>query len=331
MTDTDNDHLWLEDIDAPRSLDWVGERNNESLAKLQGDERYDALKSSAIEIYTSDDRIPYVTHVQGHVHNFWQDDEHVKGIWRRTTLSSYLQDAPHWEILLDIDALAKAEDEDWVYKGRTCLGPDRNRCLVHLSRGGSDASEIREFDVPTASFVDDGFVLAEAKTRVDWLDQDNLLVATDYGPGSLTTSGYPRIVKQWRRGTPLKDAQLLFEAEEADMLVAPTTAHRPEGSHTFVLRLPSFFRQDVYYLQADGNLRQVPLPGDVDFQGVFRDKLIAELRSDWTIGDRTFSTGSLVAVDLLPSVEKGEPVNVQSLLTPSPAQAVKGVSLGRDA
>lgn len=329
MTDTEN--LWLEEIQAPRALDWVGERNAESLAKLQDDERYEALNASAVEIYTSDDRIPYVTHVEGHVHNFWQDASHIKGIWRRASLASYLDDRPDWETLLDIDALAATEGEDWVYKGRTCLGPSRDRCLVHLSRGGSDAVQIREFDVPARSFVDEGFVLAEAKTRVDWLDADHLLVATDFGPGTLTTSGYPRLIKKWRRGSPLDEAELLFTAEETDMVVAPTTIHRPEGAYTFVVRMPDFFSEDIYFLSPSGELQKVPVPGDVDFKGMFHSRFVAELRSDWVTPAQTFVAGSLIAIDLLASLAQNKPVNVETVLAPAEDRAIKGVSLGGDA
>ena len=200
------DYLWLEEIESRASLDWVRKRNSLSLARLEGDRRYETLRQAAIDNYTADDRIPYVTHVRGQVHNFWQDGEHVKGIWRQTTLESYATDSPDWQTVLDIDMLAQQENEDWVYKGRTCLRPDYHLCLIHLSRGGSDAVEIREFDVHAGSFVADGFYLPVAKTEVAWLDENYLLVATDFGPHSLTTSGYPRMIKKWRRGTKLEDA-----------------------------------------------------------------------------------------------------------------------------
>lgn len=327
---SDPDFLWLEEVDGPRSMAWVQARNTESLTKLEGDARYDALNASAIEIYTSDDRIPYVTHSQGYVHNFWQDDVHVKGIWRRAAIAPYLADEAKWETLLDVDALAEAEGEDWVYKGRTCLPPDKQRCLVSLSRGGSDAVEIREFDVPTREFVDGGFMLQEAKTSVEWLDPDHLLVATDFGAGSLTTSGYPRMIKKWRRGTSLDQAELLFTAELTDMAVSPLTIHRAEGSYAFLVRQPTFFSQDIYHLGPEG-LQKLPLPDDVDFQGMFFDRVIAELRSDWSVDEQTLPTGSLVAVDLASLLSHETPLEVQAVLTPSTERAIKGVSLGREA
>ncbi|HKI73174.1 MAG TPA: S9 family peptidase, partial [Pseudomonadales bacterium] len=158
---------WLEDIESERALAWVHERNEHSLSRLTKDPRYEPLHHAAVEYLTAQDRIPYATAAGGRIHNFWQDRDHVKGIWRTTSLDRYAGTDPDWQTILDIDALAEEEQEDWVYKGRTSLGPDFDRCLVHLSRGGSDAMEIREFDIPSGNFVTGGFFIAEAKTRVD--------------------------------------------------------------------------------------------------------------------------------------------------------------------
>lgn len=321
---------WLEDIESDRALSWVNERNRHSLARLQEDYRYEPLRHAAIENYTAEDRIPYATTQGGRVHNFWQDRQHIKGIWRTTTLESYTGDAPNWQTLLDIDELAREEDEDWVYKGRTTLGPAFDRCLVHLSRGGSDAVEVREFDIPTANFVSGGFFLPEAKSRVDWLDQDHLLVATDFGRGSLTSSGYPRQVKLWRRGTPLKAAELLFEADPTDMLVQPQTVCRPEGNYAFISRRPDFFTQENWLCTAGGKLQKVPFPDHAEFGGVFIDKLLAQLRRDWHVAGETFRAGSLVSIDMEASLASGEPMNVRLVIAPGKNLAIKDVSIGRD-
>ncbi|MDP7290628.1 MAG: S9 family peptidase, partial [Verrucomicrobiota bacterium] len=199
----DDPFLWLEEIDGKRALDWVEQRNGETLAELQADARYEHFLAQAEALLNAKDRIPYGS-VRGlYMYNFWRDAEHVRGILRQTTLASYRTAEPEWETVLDIDALAKAEDENWVYKGITWLAPDYERCLIKLSRGGTDASVHREFDAVTKRFVEDGFLLPEAKSGIAWLDRDTLLVGTDWGSGSLTASGYPRIVKRWRRGTPL--------------------------------------------------------------------------------------------------------------------------------
>ena len=322
---------WLEQIDSPRALAWVHERNEHSLHRLQRDPRYEPLLHAAIENYTAPDRIPWGTSRGRRIHNFWQDRDHVKGIWRVTTLEQYASDDTQWETLLDIDALAEEEGEDWVYKGRTWLGPDFTRCLIHLSQGGSDAVEIREFDITTLNFVDQGFYLPDAKTRVGWPDRDHLLVATDFGPGSLTNSGYPRIVKKWLRGTPLEDAEVVFEADAADMLAAPLVIHRAEGAIAFITRRPSFFTEEVWSIAGDGRLHKVPFPEDAEFEGVFAEKLLAQLRTDWIVGEQRFVAGSLVCIDMEKSLETGLPIEPQTVLAPDATRAIKATTSGRDA
>jgi len=322
---------WLEDIGSDRALAWVEERNEHALSRLQNDYRYEPLRHAAIENYTAEDRIPYGIHVGGRIHNFWQDRRHVKGIWRTTSLESYASEEPAWETVLDIDELAAEEGEDWVYKGRTCLGPAFTRCLVHLSKGGSDAVEIRELDLREGNFVTGGFFIAEAKTRVDWLDEDHLLVATDFGRRSLTTSGYPRQIKKWRRGTPIGHAELVFEVDENDMMAAPHVIYRPEGAFVFLTRLPSFFTEETWFLASDGTLRKVPFPEDAEFKGVFAEKLLAGLRTDWSAEDETFHAGSLISIDMQESLDAGEAVNPQTAFAPEAGMAIKTVSPGRDA
>ena len=325
------DFHWLEDIESARALAWVEERNRHSLKRLERDPRFEPLMHAAIENYTRADRIPYATAMGGRIHNFWQDRNHVKGIWRMTSLDQYTADETDWETVLDIDALAAEEDEDWVYKGRTCLGSDYNRCLVHLSRGGGDAVEIREFDIRLGNFVTGGFFIGEAKTRVDWYDADHLLVATDFGPGTLTTSGYPRQIRQWRRGTPIESAVLLFEASRDDMLAEPWVVDRAEGNYPFIIRHPDCFTQEVWYVENGERLRRVPFPIDAGFQGVFAEMLVAELRTDWHLDGETFIAGSIVSMDLEKSLDAGLPVNLRSVIEPTTGMAIKTVSLGRDA
>lgn len=330
------DHLWLEDLQSSRALDWVASQNDESLSTLQGDTRYKTLRDTAEAVYTSDDRIPYVTHSNGIVHNFWQDQRHVKGIWRSARLENYLAGHPEWQTILDIDALAAEEGEDWVYKGRTCLphrlnNTNEERCLVHLSKGGSDAVEIREFDVHNRQFIADGFYLPEAKTRLAWLDGETLLVATDFGPNSLTESGYPRIVKSWRRGTSLSAAEQIYAAGVQDMMAAPTTIDRPEGSYTFITRIPSFFTEEIHFLDAtSGDLKKLPLPESIDVKGVFDNQLIVLLRDDWVVDATNFPTGNLIAVDLS-SLLSGTIPTPETVLAPDNTRAIKSISIGRDA
>ena len=193
-------YLWLEEVEGEQALAWARERNAACLAELAEGPRYEEIRSRLLEIYESDERIPHVRLIGDRLYNFWQDENRVRGVWRRTTWDQYREDRPEWETVLDLDALAAEEDEDWVWKGFTLLKPDRDRCLAALSRGGADAVVLREFDLAEKAFVEGGFALPEAKSVVSWRDRDGLYVATDFGPGSLTDSGYPREVRLWRLG-----------------------------------------------------------------------------------------------------------------------------------
>lgn len=325
-----DDFLWLEDIESGAALEWVDSRNQVSLARLQGDARYADFRRRAIAYLTDDRRLPYGQHLHGTIRNFWQDEDHVKGILRETTVGSYVSETPEWTLVLDIDELAAEESEDWVYKGRTCLGPEQSRCLIHLSRGGSDAVEIREFEFGDRNFVTAGFFLPEAKTQVQWLDQDHLLVGTDFGPGSLTASGYARLLKIWQRGTPLDQAELVFEAAETDMLVSAHTIHRPEGDFTFIIRLPAFFQQEIHLYEA-GNVTRLPIPLEVNYHGMLGELFLFELRSDWRIDQDAFAAGDLVSIDLRKSLAAGEPVDVERVFSPGAGMAIKSAVIGRDA
>lgn len=327
----ESDFLWLEDVNGKRALEWVEARNAHALKQLRDDPRYEPLRAAAEEIYTASDRIPHGQYFGGRIHNFWQDEQHVKGIVRSTTLEKYMKAEPAWDVLLDIDRLAAEEEENWVYKGRNCLAPEYRRCLVQLSRGGADATEIREFDVEERAFVDGGFFLPEAKTRLDWLDEDHVLVATDLGEGSLTTSGYPRIIKLWKRGTSLEDAPVKLTVDVNDTLVAPNTIHRPEGTWTFLIGVPAFFRENVYYMNRKGDVEKIPFPDDVDFRGVFKGKLLALMRSDWRIdASVTLPQGSLVSIDLEASLKSGKPTNAEVIYEPTDRVAVADIAVGRD-
>ncbi len=215
--ETDDPYLWLEDVSGEEALTWVRERNDETLASLATGQRFEDLKAGIRAVLDSDERIPYVHRRGDRLYNFWQDATHPRGLWRRTTLDSYRTADPDWEILLDVDALGAEESENWVWQGAAVLRPDFRRCLVQLSRGGADASVVREFDLEEKAFVEDGFVLPEAKTNVGWIDLDTIYVGTDFGPGSLTNSGYPRVAKVWRRGTPLSEAVTVYEGKPDDV------------------------------------------------------------------------------------------------------------------
>lgn len=284
---------WLEDVTGTAALDWVRARNAESTASLAGS-RFDSLRDQIREVLDADERIPYVRRRGQYLYNFWQDAAHPRGLWRRTTLAEYRQSEPDWEILLDVDALAEKEGENWVWQGATTLRPGGYRlALVQLSRGGADASVVREFDVEGRHFAEDGFAVAEAKTEVGWIDADQIYVGTDFGPGSLTASGYPRVVKQWRRGTALPEATVVYEGQPEDVSVS--AFHDPtEGfERDFVLRSIEFYRSQ-WFLRTGEGLVRVPVPEDA-MVGIHREWLLVRPRSAWTTGGTTYPGGSLLA------------------------------------
>ncbi|HMG45018.1 MAG TPA: prolyl oligopeptidase family serine peptidase [Acidimicrobiales bacterium] len=296
-TDSDDPYLWLEDVTGDVALDWVRARNADAFAELTGNERYDELKAQILEALDADDRIPYVARRSEHLYNFWRDAAHPRGLWRRTTLESYRNDEPEWDVLLDLDALAADEDENWVWQGATVLRPEYRRGLIELSRGGADANVVREFDLDERAFVPapEGFTLPEAKTSVGWIDVDHLYVGTDFGPGSLTSSGYPRIAKRWTRGTSLDEAVVVFEGKPDD--VAVYASHDPtEGfERDFVGRSPDFFTSEEFVLRPDGSLVKVDVPDDAT-TGVHREWLTISLRTAWAVGGSEYPAGSLLAV-----------------------------------
>ncbi len=215
----DDPQLWLEDITGDDALEWVRRHNEPTLDELGG-ERFEQMRAEALEILDTDAGSPYVRRRGGYLYNYWRDGAHPRGLWRRTTLDQYRTDDPDWDVLVDLDALAAADDENWVWAGAEVIEPDYSLALVELSRGGSDATVVREFDLTTREFVDGGFRVDEAKTSISWEDHDTVLVGTDFGPpGSLTESGYPRVVKRWRRNQSLSEAQTVFEGVATDVSV----------------------------------------------------------------------------------------------------------------
>ncbi len=290
----DDPYRWLEDVTGERALSWVRERNAESVAELTGEPRFEVLRAEIREVLDSTDRIPYITRRGGYRYNFWRDGEHPRGLWRRTTLAEYATEQPGWEILLDVDALARDEDENWVYHGAQCLRPDYRRALISLSRGGADATVVREFDIERREFVTDGFQLPEAKSRVGWIDADSIYVATDFGPGTLTTSGYPRTIRQWRRGTPLAEAELVYEGKPDDISVSAYHDDTEGFERDFIRRSLEFYRSELYQ-RCGARLHRVEVPEDA-IVGVHRQWLLIELRSEWTVGE-TYPAGCLLVAD----------------------------------
>ena len=313
---SDDPYLWLEEVEGAEALAWAAEQNALSVPRLQGDARFESVRAQIESLLTSDDRIPTPELIDGQVYNFWQDDSHIRGLLRRTSLASYVSDDPQWETVIDIDSLATVENANWVYKGRSCLPSNPTRCLLRLSDGGKDAVVLREFDLDGKNFVDGGFTVAEAKTNVDWLDADTLLIGTDFGDDSLTSSGYARTLRVWRRGTNINDAEQIIEVDSQDMSVGVNTVEGDGALYSFVTRRPDFFTEQNWLITPQQTLAEIPFPIDVNLQGLFGGKLIALLRSDWSPNGRTYPAGSLIAMDLADSVNSGSATGVRILLNP---------------
>jgi prolyl oligopeptidase len=294
VDDTADPFLWLEDITGDDALDWVRRHNEPTLAELRGD-RFEQMRTEALEVLDTDARIPYVRRRGDWLYNFWRDAVNPRGLWRRTTLERYRTDAPDWEVVIDLDALAADEDENWVWAGAKVIEPDHSLALITLSRGGSDAAVVREFDMRTGEFVVDGFEVPEAKTQISWEDEKTVLIGTDWGEDSLTESGYPRLVKRWQRGTPLEDAETLFSGAHSDVIVAASRDRTPGFERTVLSRAVDFFNDEVYELR-DGEFVRIDAPTDATVS-VHRDWLLIELRTDWHTATGSYRAGSLLAAN----------------------------------
>lgn len=290
----DDENLWLDDIDGAKPLAWVKAENAKTVkAYAQGDD-FKTLDARILEMLDSDAKIPMVSKIGDRYYNLWRDKDHPKGLWRRTTLAEYRKDKPAWETVIDLDALSASEKENWVWHGATCLKPGYRRCLVSLSRGGADADVVREFDLISKTFVKDGFTLPEAKSQVAWIDDDHLYVATDFGPGSMTDSSYPRIVKEWKRGTPLSSATTVYEGKHDDMAISAFRDLTPGFERDLVQRAMDFYTSQTFLRGKDGKLTKIDVPDDA-ITDIEREWLLVELRTDWTVGGKTYASGSLLA------------------------------------
>ena len=324
----DDPYIWLEDVSSPRAMAWV-EQHNASAKKLEADPRYQGLYDDAFRLAAAKDRIPAPHLIHGAVYNFWQDGDHLRGYWRKTTLADYRAAQPAWTTVLDIDALGKAEGKSWVFKGMDCLRPDERLCLVSLSDGGEDAIEVREFDLDKGAFVADGFHLPKAKTNVTWEDADHALVATEWAPGDLTTSGYPYIVKRLTRGQPLSAAVELFRGEKSDVDTGPQVFRDGEGrTLTAIVRSVDFFHHQTWILTAKG-VERLAIPLKADVQDLIDGRVIVQLNESWTVGGDAFPAGSLVELDL--AAVKADPAHLHPRLVwaPGPRESLGDVAATR--
>ena len=321
-------YLWLEDIEGERALNWVRRRNGHTLSALQSDPRFLPCRDEIYKQLSADDRIPFGSYEKGNIYNFWQDKNNVRGLYRRTTLDSYRSTAPCWRTILDVDALAAAEDRNWVFKGVIPLASGDPRTLVLLSIGGKDAVVTREFDRETGRFIKDGFVVPEGKVTAAWVDENRLLIGANFDAAGVTRASYPRRIRLWRRGTPLEQAEPVYEAKTTDTSADAASFLRDGRRYAIVTRNITMFLRETYLFTAEEELLQVPVPDSADIMGLFQGWLVIKPREEWRTQESCFSPGSLVLLDLELFLQTRE-MRTRSLYAPAANASVQGVAATR--
>ena len=319
--------LWLEEVTGEKAIEWVKARNAKSQAKMESDPQFSALREDLLAILDSDARIPFVGKQGEYYYNFWRDKKNERGIWRRTTLNQFKSAEPKWELILDLDEVGKAENENWVWKGAKLLRPDYKRALLTLSRGGADADVTREFDMEKREFVKDGFARPEAKGGMDWIDQDHVFVMTDFGPGSMTESGYPRIAKKWKRGTTLESAEVVYEGKSDDMSVSAFHDDATGFERNFVNRHLAFYNDELYLLDHNSKLVKIDAPNSAN-KAVFHQFLAIELRKPWEVGGKTYPAGALLMTRLEAFLNGDR--NLEMVFQPSDSTALSSYGFTKD-
>ncbi len=319
-----DEFMWLEEVQGEKPLAWVKERNLETQKAIASRPNFKRNEALIKKILLAKDRLPSITQMGNYFYNFWQDDAHVRGLWRRTTLNEYKKKSPKWETVLDVDQLAKKEKENWVFKRSQCLKPDYEHCMIVLSRGGKDNSVAREFNTIKKNFIADGFSTPEARNDLTWLDENTLIIASDFGPGTLSKSGYPLMAKIWKRGQALNDAKTLLQGEPGDMAVGTSSWHTPTGVKTIVARSLNFYEEEDFEITPELTLKKIEKPLDAQLTAWLGGQFILQLRSDWNVRGQVYKAGSLVS---LPLFENGQP---KLIFAPNEKQSIAGIDQTKD-
>ncbi|MCI0413858.1 prolyl oligopeptidase family serine peptidase [bacterium] len=314
--------IWLEEVDGTKALAWVNEQNQRTAAELKTKPEFEPLYKQALETLNSSSRIPSVAQRGKWLYNFWKDAEHPRGVYRRTTIEEFRKAEPRWETVLDMDLLSEKEEKQWVFHGMDCLEPDYDRCLVSLAPGGSDASEIREFDMAKLNFVTEGFFLPVSKSSASWMDGNTLFVGPDTGGDSVTESGYPRSAKIWLRGTSLTSAQTIYEGKVASVSSRAYRIRTDAGNIDLVTERPSFWTE-IHFQLVDGKLQKLTLPETAVVEGGFHGKLVISLKEDWTSGNKKFIEGSVIVAD--PEALRGGNGVIELLAAPTATEMIEKV------
>ncbi len=322
-------YRWLEKVHSKKALAWVKGQDAKTWAVLAHDPRYPKMLKEVTALLTNKNRIPFIDMYNNTYRNFWEGKKHVWGIWRWTTDREYRKKHIVWRTLLDLDAYNKATHKHWVFEGSNCLPPSYNDCLVSLSNGGNDKFVVREFNIAKASFVKNGFFIPAAKTTVNWVNQNTLLVSTDWGPGSLTTSGYPREVRVWKRGEPLNKAKIIFQGKTSDVDSSGWTSFHPKSKMEFVERDITFYRAIDYVLTPKGKLEKIPFPESANFEGDFHGFLLASIRHTWDLNHKKIKAGSVVTLPITDMNRRDSAKYIKILYTPDNRSAFEHLAANR--
>ncbi len=316
-------YLWLEEVDGVKAHEWINNQNKATFDQLSNEKEYKSIYSKTLEILNSTDRIVSPIIIGNYIYNYWTDKDHIRGIWRRTPKDLFMQGSPNWEVLLDLDLLSKNENIDWVFAGFDGLYPNYNRFIIQLSKGGGDAVEVREFDVTKKQFIKDGFTLKESKSDIGYLDENTLIVSTDFGEGTMTTSGYPNQVKLWRRGTLLKDAQFIYEGNLNDVNTSGYTL-RDGGKNYFLIDQKTTFYTSKTFLWQNNKLISIDIPDDAQIATLHNDQLILTLKSDWKIEEQTFKQGAIVSLNFTKLINGKK--EIQLVYMPDEHSSISGIT-----
>lgn len=296
-SDSTDPYLWLENVEGEKALDWARAQNKISDEAFKTQPLFAELRDRFLEVLNDKERVIYPDMEGNYIYNLWQDEKNERGLWRRMSKEDYLSGKNEWEVVLDLDQLSAKENRKWVFKGASWLGPENNLCLLSLSDGGKDESVIREFDVSNGSFVNNGFSVNESKSDAVWVDRDHILVATYYGPGTMTTSGYPSIVKIWKRGADPAEAETLLTTDTSHVSISVFGMNAADKQYAFIADSKGFYEREIFLYTPEG-IRRIEVPSDVESYGMQGDKMLLYLQSDWKIGNETYKSGSLVSFDL---------------------------------
>ena len=320
-------YLWLEEVEGKKALDWAREQNRLSDEALTTLPQFTELRDRFLEVFNDRERIIYPDVTGDMTYNLWQDENNERGLWRRMPKKDYLAGKDVWESVLDLDLLSAEEGRKWVFGGADWFGPENRYCLLRLSDGGKDEAVIREFDAKAKKFVEGGFTVAESKGSVAWVDMDHILVATNYGSGTMTSSGYPAVAKMWQRGAAPSDAVMVHQTDTANMGLFVSGIHINGKQYVFMDERIGFYESTTSLLTSDG-MKKLDIPKDVEAKGMFREDLLLYLQSDWTVSGEIFNAGTLVSYDLS-SLLSGKPT-VKTIYKPDERSSLSMVMTTRD-